>query len=126
MARTKRTTKRAPKALTPVQRFERIRTSAIGAVGAILKQGAALQLKSRKLAIAKANEARHAVATRADEARSMTVDAVSHLEEVFERRVSTAISKLGVPTSRDVRALSRQVTQLQQSVDSLRRSRARA
>jgi polyhydroxyalkanoate synthesis regulator phasin len=45
---------------------------------------------------------------------------------VFENRVQNAISKLGVPTARDVRALSRQVAQLQQSVDQLRRSRARA
>lgn len=126
MAATKRTTKRAHKALTPVQRFNRIRASAIGAVGTILKQGAALQQQSRKLAIAKVQEARHAVTARADEARSKTVDTVNHLERVFEKRVSTAISKLGVPTSKDVRALSRQVTQLQQSVDSLRRSRSRA
>jgi poly(hydroxyalkanoate) granule-associated protein len=126
MARTQRNARRAPKALTPAQRFNRIRTSARVAVDAIVKRGVALQRKSSKLAIAKVQEARHAVAARADEARSKTVDAVSQLEKVFEQRVSRAVSKLGVPTARDVRALSRQVTQLQQSVDQLRRSRARA
>jgi poly(hydroxyalkanoate) granule-associated protein len=109
MARTKRTTRTTRKA-----------------VGTLLKQGAALQVKGRKLAIAKAKEARKAVLARADDARTRTVDAVSQLEGVFEERVGKAISKLGVPTSKDVRALSRQVAQLQQSVDSLRRSRARA
>jgi polyhydroxyalkanoate synthesis regulator phasin len=59
-------------------------------------------------------------------ARARTVEAVTHLERVFERRVSRAISKLGVPTSGDVRALSRQVAQLQASVEKLHRARARA
>jgi hypothetical protein len=36
------------------------------------------------------------------------------------------MSKLGVPTAKDVRALSRQVSQLQASVERLNRSRARA
>jgi poly(hydroxyalkanoate) granule-associated protein len=126
MARTKRTPRRAAKALTPVQRFNSLKTSALGAVGAILKQGAALRLKSRKLAVARAREARDAVATRADEARTRTVDAVTRFEKAFENRVSKTVSKLGVPTARDVRALSRQVAHLQQSVDRLRRPRARA
>ena len=66
------------------------------------------------------------VAPRAVEARTRTVDAVTHLERVFEQRVSKAISKLGVPTTKDVKALSRQVAQLQASVERLSRSRARA
>jgi len=51
---------------------------------------------------------------------------VTHLEKVFEARVGAAMGRLGVPSARDVRALSRQVAQLQQSVDQLRRARARA
>jgi poly(hydroxyalkanoate) granule-associated protein len=67
-----------------------------------------------------------AVGARADEARSRTAAAVSQLETVFERRVSQAMSRLGVPSARDVRNLSQQVEQLQKSVQQLRRSRARA
>lgn len=132
MTRTKRTkrassTTRTPrKAPSVAARLDGLKVSALSTVNALLKQGAALEQKSRKLVIAKAYEARKAVSARADEARSRTVDAVSHLEKVFEGRVSRVISKLGVPTSRDVRALSRQVTQLQLSVEQLRRSRARA
>ena len=128
-ARTTRTTRatRAPrKAANVAGKLNSIKASALSTVNTLLKQGAALQQKSRKMVIAKANEARKAVTSRADEARTRTVDAVSHLEKVFEGRVSKVISKLGVPTSRDVRALSRQVSQLQVSVDQLRRSRARA
>jgi poly(hydroxyalkanoate) granule-associated protein len=130
MARTTRTTKRstprARKAAAPASTFRSLQASALGAVDSIMKRGAAFQRKGAKLAIAKAQEARDAVAARADEARNRTVDAVSHLERVFEKRVSKVVAKLGVPTSRDVQALSRQVAQLQTSVAQLRRARARA
>lgn len=126
MTRTKRTPRRAPKALTPAQRLDNLKASAFGAVDAILKQGAALRRKGRSLALAQAREARNAVAARADEARSRTIDAVSRFEKAFEKRVSGTVSKFGVPTARDMRALSRQVAHLQQSVDKLHRVRARA
>ena len=98
-----------------VQAATGVRESAAGAFDALVKQGAALESRSRRAALA-----------RAEEARTRTVEAVSHLEKVFESRVSKAISKLGVPTARDVRALSRQVAQLQASVEKLHRARARA
>ena len=129
---TKRNTRAARKA-TPAGKLELLRKNALGAVDKIVKQGAQLRAKGRKLAVAKAKEARAAVmeardtvSAGADAARVRTLDAVSQLEKVFGNRVQNAISKLGVPTARDVRALSRQVAQLQQSVDQLRRARARA
>lgn len=124
--RTARATRTPRKAMSVTGKLNVIKASALSTANALLKQGAALQQKSRKLVIATAHEARKAVAARAGEARIRTVDAVSHFEKAFEGRVSRVISKLGMPTSRDVRALSRQVSQLQLSVDQLRRSRARA
>ena len=121
-----RTTKRTPRAArksAPTGTLEQLRKNALGAVDKIVKQGAQLQAKVARTAVL---GARDTVTARADEARTRTMDAVSQLEKVFENRVQNAISKLGVPTARDVRALSRQVAQLQQSVDQLRRSRARA
>jgi poly(hydroxyalkanoate) granule-associated protein len=109
-----------------VQAATGVRESAVGAFDALVKQGAALEARSRRAALARAEKAREAACARAEEARTRTVEAVSHLEKVFETRVSKAISKLGVPTARDVRALSRQVAQLQASVDKLHRARARA
>lgn len=103
-----------------------MRKSAVGAFDALVKQGAALESRSRHAALAKAGKARDAAYARAGEARDRTVEAVTHLERVFEQRVSKAISKLGVPTAKDVRALSRQVAQLQTSVEKLHRSRVRA
>ncbi len=143
-ARTRKTVTRPAAPATPAQAMRTLRTStrkaveagveaavgvrrsAVGAFNALVKQGAALEAKSRRVAIARATEARDIACARAVEAKTKTVGAMSHLEKVFEQRVSRAISKLGVPTTRDVRALSRQVAQLQVSVEQLRRSRTRA
>ena len=110
-----------------------MKESALGAIDTLVKQGeagrkvaAARFAKARKLTLAKAKAVREDAIARVDEARARTTKAVSALEKVFEQRVSTVVSKLGVPSSRDVRALSRQVSQLQASVDQLRRSRSRA
>ena len=80
----------------------------------------------RAAAVASARAARRAVIARAAEARDTTREAVSSFERMFEKRVSRAIAVLGVPSARDVRVLSRQVAELQQSVEKLRRARARA
>ena len=109
-----------------VQAATGVRQTATSAFDALVKQGAALEARSRRAALARAEKAREAACARAEEARTRTVEAVSHLEKVFESRVSKAISKLGVPTARDVRALSRQVAQLQASVEKLHRARTRA
>ena len=79
----------------------------------------------KEIALARGKQARKAVIAGAAVARVRTSDAVSRLERVFERRVTGVISRLGVPSARDVRALSRQVAHLQQSVDQLKRVRAR-
>ncbi|MDH5264208.1 MAG: phasin family protein [Betaproteobacteria bacterium] len=109
-----------------VQAASGVRQSAVGAFDALVKQGAAIEARSRRSAFAKAEKARDAACARASEARAKTVEAVSHLEKIFEHRVSRTISRLGVPTAKDIRSLSRQVAQLQASVDRLHRSRARA
>ena len=80
----------------------------------------------KSLAIAQVEAARDAVVDRAGEARTRTVEMVTQLEKVFEQRVSKAISRLGVPSAKEVRALSRQVSELKVSVEKLRRARARA
>ena len=78
----------------------------------------------KTLAIAKVEAAKDAVIARTDEARARTVKVMTQLERVFEQRVSKAISRLGVPSSKEVRELSRQVSQLKSSVEKLRRARA--
>jgi poly(hydroxyalkanoate) granule-associated protein len=78
----------------------------------------------KTLAIAKVGAAKDAVIARTDAARARTVEVMTQLERVFEQRVSKAISRLGVPSAKEVRGLSRQVSQLKSSVEKLRRARA--
>jgi len=129
MARTKRTT-RTPRASrkavrTPVNALQAARTNASAALQAVIERGAELRNEGRKLAIARTRGTRDAVMARAVEARSMAAGAVTRFERVFQDRVTRVVAKLGIPTTRDVRALSRQVAALQQSVDQVRRIRAR-
>ncbi len=120
MARTStRKTQRAAKALPPMAKLRKFTATARKTI----EGGFAA---TRSLVAGKAAEAREAAIARAEDARSRAVDAVTGLEKLFEQRVSSAIARLGVPTSRDVRALSRQVAQLQASVQQLKRARARA
>jgi poly(hydroxyalkanoate) granule-associated protein len=123
MARTKRTTRTNRK---PARALDRVKAVAVAQAKVIARQGAALRAKGRKIALAKAGEARAAIAAGAEQARSRATEIVTRFEKAFEDRVGRAIGKMGVPTARDVRALSRQVAHLQQSVDQLRRTRARA
>jgi poly(hydroxyalkanoate) granule-associated protein len=82
--------------------------------------------KLGKAAIQRAEAARQAAAVRVGEARSKAIQAVNQLERAFETRVTRAISRLGVPSAREVRALAREVASLKASVQRLGRSRARA
>ena len=82
--------------------------------------------KLGRTAMAGVEAARDSAALRVEEARARAVDTVNHLERAFEARVTRAMSRLGVPTSREVRALAREVAALKASVQRLSRSRARA
>jgi poly(hydroxyalkanoate) granule-associated protein len=82
--------------------------------------------KLGKTALAGVEAARDNAALRVEEARARAVDTVSQLERAFEARVTRAMSRLGMPTSREVRALAREVATLKASVQRLSRSRARA
>jgi poly(hydroxyalkanoate) granule-associated protein len=87
-------------------------------LAAVKKLGAA--------AMAGVEAARETAAVRVEEARTRAIDTVNQLERAFEARVTRAMSRLGVPTAREVRALSREVASLKASVKRLARTRARA
>ena len=82
--------------------------------------------KLGKTAMAGVEAARNNAALRVEEARARAVDTVNQLERAFEARVTRAMSRLGMPTSREVRALAREVATLKASVQRLSRSRSRA
>ena len=126
-ANTRRNTRKAaPRAAARGRTLANLQATAAKALKASTRNVVERALETRDLVLARAGEAREAVVARAAEARNRTTKAATRLERAFEQRVSTVVSKLGVPTAKDVRALSRQVAELQASVNQLRRSRARA
>ena len=82
--------------------------------------------KLGKTAMAGVEAARDSAAIRVEEARVRAIDTVNQLERAFEARMTRAMSRLGVPTSREVRALAREVASLKANVQRLARTRARA
>jgi len=82
--------------------------------------------KLAKAAIARVDAAREAALERIEDARARGAKAATRFERVFELRVSQAMSRLGMPTQREVRALAREVATLKATVAKLRRTRARA
>ena len=89
--------------------------------------------KIGKAAVSRIEAARHTVeaarenaSVAIEEARVKAIDAVNGLERAFEARVTRAMSRLGVPTAREVRALAREVATLKASVQRLSRTRTRA
>jgi poly(hydroxyalkanoate) granule-associated protein len=57
-------------------------------------------------------------------AKDAAIQGATRFEKAFESRVTRAMSRLGVPSAKEVRALSRQVAGLKASVEKLRRARA--
>ena len=97
MARTSRTSRTTRRTTRPATGFQALRAHAARAVDTILTQGSQLRDEGTKLAAATARRARNTLASRAGEARTRGVQAMTQLERVFERRVSGVISKLIPP-----------------------------
>jgi hydroxyethylthiazole kinase-like sugar kinase family protein len=100
--------------------------AAIRGVESYVEQAGELSRVGREVAAETLRSAREAVARQAAEARSRAVAVVSGLEETVADGAYLVAARIGVPTARDMRALSRQVARLQESVEKLQRPRARA
>lgn len=81
----------------------------------LVQQGQALEQKTRAMA-GKAAETARAQATESIGKASGTID---KLDQVFQDRVHRSLNKLGVLTSKDIDDLTRQLTELSESVRSL-------
>lgn len=81
----------------------------------LVQQGQALEQKTRAMA-GKAVETARAQATESVGRASGTID---KLDQVFQDRVHRSLNKLGVLTAKDIDDLTRQVTELSESVRSL-------
>lgn len=81
----------------------------------LVQQGQALEQKTRAMA-GKAAETARAQATESIGKATGTID---KLDQVFQDRVHRSLNKLGVLTAKDIDDLTRQVTELSESVRSL-------
>lgn len=126
MAKTRRPARKSsPRATTPARSLDLLRASALQAVDRTTRTVVSRAHAARELLGARAAAVRDALAERAAETRARTTKTVSGLERAFEQRLSRAVARLGVPSSREVRRLARQVAELQANVNQLRRARAR-
>ena len=86
---------------------------------ALVKEGRHLEARTRKVAGAKMSEVTSQVARHASQATAKATATWDKLEQVFEDRVARALSRLGVPTKRDIQSLAKRVETLTSSVQKL-------
>ena len=79
---------------------------------ALVKEGLTIQRKTQAVAEEKITEATSRVTTMASDIGSKAQDQWDKLENIFEDRVAKALAKLGVPSARDLEALSARVDAL--------------
>jgi len=78
----------------------------------LVKEGSALEQKTRKIAGAAANDVRGAVASSVTQVREKTQDTWQRLEQMFDARLTTALSKLGVPSRKDIEELTKRLDEM--------------
>jgi poly(hydroxyalkanoate) granule-associated protein len=86
---------------------------------ALVREGVALEQKTRKLTANRAEEARGAVEAAVGQVRERSQETWDKLEKVFESRVSRALSRLGVPGGKELQALNERVESLAREVGRL-------
>ena len=92
----------------------------------LVKEGSKLESKGRKMATDAVGGVRGDVESRVEEVRKSAQTNWDKLEKVFEQRVARALSRLGVPTSEEIRELSDRVAELNKRVSDLARKQQAA
>jgi len=92
----------------------------------LVKEGAALDAKTRKFTEGKVAEARGNVEGALGQVRERSQETWDKLEKVFEDRVSRALGKLGIPGRDEIKMLTRRVEELSGEVRKLTAKRAAA
>ena len=85
----------------------------------LVKEGTDLQKRTQKLAGGKVGDVAGTVGKMADNVSKQASGSWDKLEQVFEERVSRALASLGVPTRKDVAALTKEVEELRKAVATL-------
>jgi poly(hydroxyalkanoate) granule-associated protein len=91
---------------------------------ALVKEGMNLQKKTQGLAEEKIGEVTGRMTAMADTVTAKAGQNWDKLESIFEQRTAKAMSKLGVPTAKDVEALTKRVDELATAVARLSKGTA--
>ena len=86
---------------------------------ALVKEGTSIQRKTQAAAEEKISEATSRMATMATDISSKASGQWDKLETIFEDRVSKALNKLGVPSSKDIDVLIARIDELNRNVAKL-------
>lgn len=89
------------------------------AVESLVKESISIQRKTQAAAEEKINEATHKMSSMATDISSKASGQWDKLENIFEERVAKAMGKLGVPSAKDVQALSARIDELSKAVEKL-------
>jgi poly(hydroxyalkanoate) granule-associated protein len=85
----------------------------------LVKEGTDLQKRTQRLAEGKVQEVTGTVSKVADSVSKQAAGSWDKLEKVFEDRVSRSLKTLGVPTQKDIQALTKRVEELNKAVAAL-------
>jgi len=78
----------------------------------LVKEGSALDAKTRKFTQARVDEARGNVESTIGQVRERSQETWDKLEKVFEDRVSRSLKRLGIPTHADLKRLEARIDAL--------------
>jgi poly(hydroxyalkanoate) granule-associated protein len=99
--------------------FSRAQAEGTKVFETLVKQGEAIESRTRRAATDTAAAARDAAQAKAKEMQKMAGGTWDKLEKVFEDRVARALSRLGVHTQKDVDRLAARVDALSEAVNEL-------
>lgn len=86
---------------------------------ALVREGMALEQRTRELASGKADELREAVQGKVQQVRERAADTWDRLEKIFEERVQKALARLGVPNREELKELMERVEALNAAIRDL-------
>jgi poly(hydroxyalkanoate) granule-associated protein len=99
--------------------FSRVQEEGSKVFEALTKEGLAIQRKTQEAAGEKMAEASSKMTNMATDIQSKAGQQWDKLENIFEDRVAKALSKLGVPSARDVEALAARIDELNKSIQKM-------
>lgn len=85
----------------------------------LVKEGTDLQKRTQKMAENKVSDVTGTVTKMADNVSKQASGSWDKLEQVFEDRVSRSLTSLGVPSKKDIQALTKRVEELSKAVAAL-------